>query len=204
MFFHGHFDSYRNFLNAVHHSQIHMYVIMLTATLHIFWCQLFVDYLGYDIYGIGMATTVTAILNNILTHLACLHTKSLRQTFVTPSLKDAFSDLGKYMQMGLPSSLMMFLDWGLLEFFVFYSGFLGVVSNGSYVILNTLHSQSTFLCAGLTVGVLVCTGNSMGQKNYKAAQRFVMVAIAITFLLNGLLVTILLIFSEQFIKLMTT
>mmetsp|Transcript_21532 Transcript_21532/g.20686 ORF Transcript_21532/g.20686 Transcript_21532/m.20686 type:complete len:142 (+) Transcript_21532:277-702(+) len=141
-----------------------------------------------------MATTMTAILNNALSHIACLKTSTLNKCFITPSISEACTDLFSYFQMGIPASLLMLLNWGLLELFVIFSGYLGVVSNGSYVLLNMIHSQATFLCAGLSAGLQVCTGNSMGENKPKTAQKYVRVVLVLSLILNGLLASLLLIF----------
>jgi len=45
---------------------------------------------------------------------------------VTPTWTESTSNLGVYMSLALPATLMLVLDWWIWEFMVLISGYLGV------------------------------------------------------------------------------
>ena len=84
------------------------------SLLHIFWCWLFIDFLDLDVIGVGIATMTSYTLNFIAITIVCMCFKTLKNTFFFFT-KESFQDIKEYLIIGIPSALMLCLEWGGFE-----------------------------------------------------------------------------------------
>lgn len=115
-----------------------MKICICTSLLHIVWCYLLVSVLHWGLIGIGMAATLTSILNCFLVNLSCYYSKDLEASFFWPTWSELVTDLPAYFKTGVPSALMLILDWGTFDVLAIMSGLIGVVENGAQLLITTL------------------------------------------------------------------
>ena len=59
------YDLTKRFLNCLRTTWVPMVTQVCATLLHIFWCHLFVNVMEWDLYGLGLASTLTLSLIHI-------------------------------------------------------------------------------------------------------------------------------------------
>jgi Na+-driven multidrug efflux pump len=77
------------------------------------------------------AATITSFCNCFFTNLYCSRIKELESSFFWPTWTELTSDLPAYFKVGIPSAVMLMLDWGSFEILAIFSGLMGVAENGA-------------------------------------------------------------------------
>ena len=126
MFFHSQFDATRQYLNSQNKAQIVMYTMIATSTLHFVWCELFVNQWGLSIHGVSYATILTYFLNFLAITVFCRYfDKDVRKSFFWFT-KESFTGLKDYLNVGIPSTTMLCLEWWSFEVLAFMAGYVSV------------------------------------------------------------------------------
>uniref|UniRef100_A0A8C2YEF8 Multidrug and toxin extrusion protein n=1 Tax=Coturnix japonica TaxID=93934 RepID=A0A8C2YEF8_COTJA len=77
--------------------------------------------------------------------------------------RDCLLDWGSYIQLALPSMLMMCIEWWTFEIGSFLAGLLSVVELGAQSIIYELSSAAYMVPLGFSVAVSVRVGNALGS-----------------------------------------
>lgn len=128
-------DANRRLLSCMGYQNGPMLIQIGSTVIHIFWCWLFVDYLGYEMKGTAMATCVTNILNLIVLHfytIRCTDDRVTKEAYKLPT-RESFDlkGLKEYMTLGLPSIGMICLEWWSFEIMTLYSALIGLVATAT-------------------------------------------------------------------------
>ena len=94
----------------------------------------------------------------------------------------AFKDWKQFLLLGIPSALMLFLEWGVFELNGLASGRLGVETLDTMSICMQVLSLLYMLPLGLNVAVSITVGNALGARNIPKARR---AALATSILMAG-------------------
>jgi len=132
------FDANRQYLNAMNRASVVMYTMIITSIMHLVWCYLFVFYIDLDVVGVAVATLITLVLNFMITSVYARRDKFLKKSFFWFS-KDSFKDLNEYLNVALPSCLMLCLEWWSFEVLAFMAGYISVEATGAHVIVLNTH-----------------------------------------------------------------
>jgi len=88
--------------------------------------------------GAGLATILTYFLNLALTTLYCLWDSSVKKSFFLIT-KESFSDLGSYLRVGVPSLVMLCLEWWSFEVLAFMAGYISLEATAAHVVVLNTH-----------------------------------------------------------------
>lgn len=98
---------------------------IISTTLHLFWCNLFVMDFGWGVEGASLATCITYSTNFLCILIyTTLIDKELRQTWSYDPM--IFKYWKSYLHLGIPGTLMIMLDWWVYEIINLESGYLKV------------------------------------------------------------------------------
>jgi multidrug resistance protein, MATE family len=99
-----------------------------TLPLHILFCYVFVNVMGWDIAGVALASTLTFFLNFFFVFIATCYVKESRQC-VHGLEKSTWSRVLPYFWMGVPTAAMTSLDMWAFAFLTLIAHYLGVDEN---------------------------------------------------------------------------
>ena len=111
------FDMTRGFLNCFKATWIPMLIQVTATCLHVFWCHLFINQLGWGVTGIGLAFTLTSfiLLFAITIYTNCL--SEMREVlFWHESL--IWSGWPEYLKLALTSSIVKNASFAALDIFL--------------------------------------------------------------------------------------
>ena len=137
------------------------------------------------IKGVGIANTLTNMM--IFTFLALVHicVKEIRDTLQWPN-KKSFKDLYGYLELGLPISLMLYMEWWMGEVMLMLCGLISVHVQAAYFIENSIYVFYFCLAMGMQSAGCTCVGFQIGKGDVKTAKEYYRVSfhcvLAIAFL----------------------
>jgi MATE family multidrug resistance protein len=125
-----------------------MATMTFTSILHFYWCHLLVNIYDLDVIGVSIATCITYTSNLIVITIYCSLKKDLKTSFFFPT-KESFTKIAEYLKIGIPSALMLCLEWSGYEILLILSGYIDVNSAGACsIILNIFYLFLTIVSAG--------------------------------------------------------
>ncbi len=117
-----------------------MIIQLISATLHVLWCYIFVSCLELQLIGVAISNTLTALINLIaMTLYVTLFLPELKEGWFLPN-KEAFVNLFEYLKVSVPTMLMMCFEWWSFEVQTYFASLISVDSTAAQVIiLNSLY-----------------------------------------------------------------
>ncbi|CDW80289.1 na+-driven multidrug efflux pump [Stylonychia lemnae] len=195
MFFHGQFDATRQYLISMHRNLLVTVVMITTSLLHMLWCYLLVNIAQMGVQGASLAMLISYTLNFFLITLFCMAATDLRDSFFFFT-KDTFGEFSEYLKIGIPSAVMLCLEWGGFECFIIIAGLISVdVSGAQVVILNTFF-VIMMLSLGCQQGALACVGKAMGEGNNKKARIYLKITVIGSIIMNFIVAFVITIFKD--------
>ncbi|MCL7021953.1 hypothetical protein MKW94_021672 [Papaver nudicaule] len=94
-----------------------------TLCLHIPLCWVFVFHFGFGNVGAAFAISIAYWLNVMFLAIYVRYSASCELTRV-PFSKEAFRGIGEFLSLGVPSTIMLCLQWWSFEFMILLSGLL--------------------------------------------------------------------------------
>lgn len=131
-----------------------MFTSISTTFLHLGWCYLFVAYLKMDIVGASIATSITYFLQFVMITVYCSKVKELKKSFFLPT-KETFRDLGEYLNLAIPSTLMLVFDWWSFEILAILAGYISVEVTGAHIIILNVYYLFVMCCLGTHIAACV-------------------------------------------------
>jgi MATE family multidrug resistance protein len=84
------------------------------------------------------------------------------------------------MVFGVPSMIMLVIEWVSFEVMGIYAGIIGVYSLGAHTILANVMTIFYMIPLGLSFATMAHIGNSLGKGEYKLAQRYFYISYVIS------------------------
>ena len=81
---------------------------------------------------------ITYFLNFALTTAYSLWNKEIRKCFFFFT-SDSFRDLGSYLRVGIPSLVMLCLEWWSFEVLAFMAGYISLEATAAHVVVLNTH-----------------------------------------------------------------
>lgn len=198
------FDATKKFLSAQFITKIPVIVQIVTTVLHFGWCQLFITKLNLREYGAALATNITYILNMII---ADIWIRILSDTEFKNMIfcydKTMFSDLIKYLRIGISGMLMLCFEWWAFELLAIFTGLLGVDQLAAEVVIINMITFIFMLPLGISYTASALTGNFVGEKKIDMAKRFATLTIVLDIILTTLIVLLLGVYQEGVSRIFT-
>ena len=145
---------------------------------------MFVTEWGWDLYGIGQASTLTALilLASTMTYTHCLN--DFKEALFWP---DGTVWVGwvEYLSLGIPSTGILCTEYWAWQFMAIVSGYLGVEAQANMMITMQITLLSNTFCIGIQEAACVLIGNKIGANDVPLAKRFAVMTLfqAMTFAL---------------------
>ncbi|CAD8104675.1 unnamed protein product [Paramecium sonneborni] len=164
---------------------VFMYIQLFTAIIHLFWCELFINYLdiGGGIPGAGLAIICTEVLNFILCIFLIICTRYRRQVFSNYRFKFSFKRQKNIFKSFLKESFPIIAHI-YADFFVFFLltfiavGFGSDELNAQMALSNTSTFYYRFPMS-LSLALMTFVGNEMGARNLQRAKRYSLVGVVL-------------------------
>jgi MATE family multidrug resistance protein len=121
---------------------------LIGTFLHIFTCYFFVWRCELGIMGVGIASSVS---NSITFTLMLTYTSQLeeiKEAVQWPN-KKATQDVCQYLKLGVPSALMLCLEWWAFEAIIIMVGYIGVNEQAANVIIFQMAAFVFMVALGL-------------------------------------------------------
>ncbi|XP_078404303.1 multidrug and toxin extrusion protein 1-like isoform X2 [Cetorhinus maximus] len=90
---------------------------------------------------------------------------------------DCLQEWGRFIQLAIPSMLMMCIEWWTYEIGIFLAGLVSEVELGAQAIIYQVLSAAYMIPLGYNVAVVVCVGNALGAGNPERAKTCAKVAL---------------------------
>ena len=151
LFIQAHIDVHRRFLNSIGKNSVPLISLFIGMVFHLFFNWYFVLHLEMGIIGTGIA----GVLMNIIVFIiqfsyANFYIKELKKALKWPDKRTfQWKGLKDYMRIGGPSIILQVLDQWVFEAILILSGFFGVESQASILILMNIAS----LCFRVSAGI---------------------------------------------------
>ena len=202
MLFHSQFDATRQYLISMHRSLLVSVTMITTSLLHIVWCYLLVNTAGLGVLGASLAMLISYALNFTLITLFCLATSDLKNSFFFFT-SDTFAEFKEYLMIGIPSALMLCLEWGGFESLIILTGLISVEVSGAQVITLNTFFVLMMLSLGCQQGAMACVGKAMGEGNAKKAKIYLKLAVIGALIINLFVAFIISIFKAPISRIFT-
>jgi len=191
------------FLIAQRITKPQMIIQSINTVLFGLYCQIFVFWLDFGLYGIMMARAVgqTFYLTCLISYIK--YSGCCRETLAAPS-KDMLKGWKEYLAIAFPSLLMICLEWWAYQVLNLVSGRIGVADLAANAILLNFNSFIYLTCIGIAVSTGTLVGNSIGERNVKNAKRYIYVGCTMTLFLVTFISLSLIGFRYYLARLLTT
>ncbi|XP_040604739.1 multidrug and toxin extrusion protein 1 isoform X1 [Mesocricetus auratus] len=140
---------------------------------------LFLYQLHLGVMGSAIANTISQFALAILLFLYILWRKLHQATWGGWSW-DCLHDWASFLQLAVPSMLMLCIEWWAYEIGSFLSGILGMVELGAQSITYELAIIVYMIPAGFSVAANVRVGNALGAGNIEQAKKSSTVSLIVT------------------------
>ena len=135
-------------------SSIAFYAQVAGNFCHLILCYNLIKEQNLGILGVGLANCLTNIFIFILLVAAHFSTAEIRDTFRMPDRR-AFQDFYGYLELGLPISLMLCMEFWVYEVMLLLCGLLSVNIQAAYFIQNNIYVF--FFCLAMGMQSAGCT-----------------------------------------------
>jgi len=121
----GLIDGQRRFLNMMNQTRTPMIAYYVSIAFHILLSYIFVWKLDYGILGTGIASTLTNSINYIFLLVLSSCIPDIKEAITLPDSR-ALSGLGEYLKLGIPSTVMLCLEFWVFDLMILMAGYIGV------------------------------------------------------------------------------
>ena len=120
---------------------------LVTTTLHVGLCFLFISFFNDQIFGLAAATSLTFFLQFFILTLFCINSAYFKKSFFFPT-KETFKFLRLHMKIAIPSTLLYMFDWWCFEILALVAGLISVNLSGAEIILLNCYYLVLTFCRG--------------------------------------------------------
>lgn len=165
------FQGYKQFADGMSKTKYSMYAIIVANIVHfiINFCLIYGFWIfpKWGILGAAVGTLSSRVIMIIMMHYMLRKDKELGQYFSGFSIKNIQKSLvNKIIDIGLPSSLIMFFEVLLFTSAVWLTGFIGKNAQAANQIALSLASMTFMFASGLSVTAMIRVGNQKGLENF--------------------------------------
>ena len=193
------FEVNRFYLVAQGAFYVPAYILMITTTLHIFWCHIFINQMGLELIGMSLARTVTDGTSAALIMLYVKLRNPCPQSWF-PWTRECLKELGPFTKDIASHGSSVYAEWIAFEISTIIIGFMGNVSMlaAHAATLNYIFLNYT-ITFGFTLAMSVFVGNAAGEGSVNKAQKYAYIGLAMNYSLVTLL-NLVMFFSRESIS----
>uniref|UniRef100_A0A7S3N2X1 Uncharacterized protein n=1 Tax=Euplotes harpa TaxID=151035 RepID=A0A7S3N2X1_9SPIT len=176
------FETIRRYLQGMTIFVFTMYVQCISLVFHLIWSYLLVHTAGLGIYGVSIATCITYWTDLIA---VCLIISYKGDVVPKESWHffnaDSFTGLFEYLEYGIPSALILSLEWWSFEILSLFAGLLSVEELAANIVLLNLCILLFQVPEGVGFAMSNLVGNSLGEGNTQKAKKYIKASLAVMF-----------------------
>ena len=183
-------------------TQIPLICQLIGISIHISLSFLFVWQLDLGIAGTGYASSIS----NLSVYLSLLvYTSMVSEISEAVQLPNArtFQGIYEYLSLGIPSAMMLCLEWWAFEAMAVMSGYVGVNEQAAMIILLNIVGLMFFLSLGLQQAASSNIGHEIGRQNIEKAKLYMSITNKVALLFIGSAVISFYIFHNSIIRVFT-
>lgn len=157
------------------------YIQIVTWTLHVGWCYLFIVTWQMGVHGAAMALNITYILNFTIQELYVkVVRKEVFKEFSAPLFEEeSFLDWGMFIKLAVPTTFLMCIEWWAFEFIVIFAGILGVKELAAQIAIMMINGIVFMVPLGLQYSASGLVGNALGKGNPAQAKRLALMCVIV-------------------------
>lgn len=154
----GLIDGQRRFLNMMNQTRAPMIAYYISIFFHIGLSYLFVWKLDYGIKGTGIASTLTNSINYLF--LICFSNSipEIKEAITLPDSR-VFSGLWQYLSLGIPSTIMLCLEFWVYDLMILMAGYIGVKEQACQIVVINIVA----LIWMVSIGLQQAASSTIGQ-----------------------------------------
>ena len=198
----GLIDNQRRFLNMVGKSHVPMICQSLGTMLHGFICYylVWVDTMG--IQGVGLAGSISngLIYAFLLVYTWC--SEEIREAISLPN-KHAFQEICQYLKLGIPSAMMLCLEWWAFEVICIMVGYIGVDEQAANVVIFQIVAFLFMIALGFSQASCALIGQQIGNFNIPKAKEYFRACNVVSFCMCSIVLTFFIVLREQWLRIFT-
>jgi MATE family multidrug resistance protein len=134
--------------------------------------------------------------NCIVINTICICNKSFNESFFWFTSESYKEGMAEYLKVGIPSAVMLCLEWGAFELLALTSSLISVDATGAQIIAYNAYLVFMMIPWGGQVGTIVCVGKAMGEGNSVKARTLLKVATLFMFLIDSLMCVLIIINTD--------
>jgi len=128
------FDASKRFASSQFKTKLPLYCQLISTFFHGFWCYYFIKVLDMKLVGAAISLNLTNLINLILLDSLMSFSGEFQETLVPYDWR-SFKDWKGYMDIGLFGALLECLGWWNLDICFLFSGYLGVDTIATQVVV---------------------------------------------------------------------
>jgi MATE family multidrug resistance protein len=139
-------------------------IVSLTFTFaHYFWCYLFTNYWSFGVQGVGLAFSIADFcIFTSLQVLTPLFHSDVKEAWFLPDYS-ALHGLYEYVKLGIPSILMLCLEYWSFELMTLFAGYISVNATAAHTIALNLAFLLFMFPLGFNYAATALIGKSIGN-----------------------------------------
>jgi MATE family multidrug resistance protein len=198
LFFALQYNTSLRYLQAMNIFLPGMFVTFSTAILHPLWCYIFIDNLGMDVGGAGIAMGITQILNYIIITIY-IHIRNPTPESYFFFNKDCFDGklIWDYLRKGVPAAILFAADWLGFEVLTLMSSYISPAALAANVCLFNFITLIFMIPMGLSFASTTLVGNSIGERNVNKAKSYTYAALGVGICMIGIITILVLIYKKE-------
>lgn len=156
------FDAMKRFCSSQLKTKLPLYAQVISALLHVVWCQIFIKELDMKVTGAAIALNLTYFINFILLEMFIRCSSAFKNTYRSFEYK-SIQMCGEYMKVGLYSGFLECLTWWNLDACFLFTGYLGVSSINAQVVIMQIKNFTNMIPTGVAFAASGLVGNLLGM-----------------------------------------
>jgi len=198
------FETTRFYLLAQNIFNIPAYVLLISTSIHIIWCHLFINVMGLELLGMALARTITDVTSLSLLLIYIKIKNPCPESWIAWT-NEALIDVWKFAKEIASHGSSIYFEWIAFEISTIIIGFLGNVAAlaAHSATLNYMFANGT-LSLGTNISTGIFVGNAAGEGSLEKAQKYSYVGLTV----NALILTIqhlfLILFRSEIASFYTT
>jgi MATE family multidrug resistance protein len=127
--------------------------------------------MGYGMYGIGFSISLTYAFEFFLLTFFLSRDKEIKEAWFSPT-KESLSDMKGFFKIGLPSAIMLCVEFLSFEAIILFSGYISIESLGASALAINCGGLMFVTCIGFMVAGTALVGRSIGKGDLEGAKRY--------------------------------
>ena len=170
------FQAFKQFADGLSQTKYSMWATILANVLNVFFNYVLIYGIWFfpemGIVGAAWGTLISRVFMAIIMYYLIFNKEKFRVFFVDFwKEKIAKTTIYRINQLGFPSAMQMFFEFGIFTAAIWLSGTLGKNPQAANQIALNLSSFTFMFAMGLSVVAIIRVGNQYGLKDYKELKR---------------------------------